>query len=127
MERFNATQTKVSCEGGLARTVRLLGQAPGGSEMITLQRATDPQDDVPGLAGVYVERGEQQFAAYAAVERCELWNNALRLLLNPDGSLALGGIDEWVFQLVKTAELQDALEFIFKDCDCFEVMDEELA
>jgi hypothetical protein len=44
---------------------------PDGEELL-LQRAHDPQDGIPGLAGIYVERNQQQFATYGGIAKCRL-------------------------------------------------------
>jgi hypothetical protein len=109
-----------------ALILRFVGRDESGhQEMLTLQRGIDPQDDKPGIDGVYVERGMQQYASFGGVESCSLNGDELVLTMDYEGAQSLGGIRHWRFALKMSAEkkneLVEGLSFIFRDCDCLQI------
>ena len=125
-QSFASDETAFQVLKEFALILRVCGRdAQGSTEVLNLQRALDLQDDKPGLAGVYVERGEQAYASYGGIESCSLSGDELVLIMDDEGAEELGGIKQWRFKLSfdlsERRALAEALTFIFRGCDCLRV------
>jgi len=94
------------------------------AEYMTLR--LDPDEDTPGIDGVYVERDDQRFCGYGGIVRFVLHRDRALLELDERIGRALGGQDLWGqvtfhFQLddFTFALLREGLGRLFVDCSCF--------
>jgi len=123
--KFHARSAAFEIVKEYALMLRFIGRGEDGeSEMLTLQRALDSQDDKPGIDGVCLERGVQQSVSFGGVQECTLTTDGVSIVLDAEGAMEMGGIRNWFFGLSfsgdQKKELKDALTFIFRNCDCFE-------
>ncbi len=64
-------------------------------EYVILQRSVDPDEDEPGISGVYVERDDQRFAAYGGIVRFVLRRDQALIELDNRAGGTLGHPDVW--------------------------------
>ena len=96
------------------------------AEYMTLQRSLDPDEDTPGIDGVYVERDDQRFSGYGGIVRFVLHRDRALVELDERIGRALGGQELWGqatfrFQIddFTFALLHEGLGRLFVDCSCF--------
>ena len=95
-------------------------------EYLILQRSLDPDEDEPGIAGVYVERDDQGSSGYGGIVQFVLHRDQVLLELDEQIGRALGGADAWRRVTIRFAvddsafeSLRSALVRVFADCGCF--------
>ena len=88
-----------------------------------VQRGLDPDEDEPGLAGLYVEIPPQRYAMYGGIERATLSRHSFEIHFSREGAEAMGGypalrarfdLDGKQFE-----EVREALRFVFQGCACY--------
>ena len=95
-------------------------------QYLTLQRSLDPDEDEPGIDGVYVERDDPRFCGYGGIVRFVLQRDRVLMDLDERIGRALGDQDVWsqgtiLFQVddLEFAMLREGLGRLFVDCACF--------
>ena len=95
-------------------------------EYVMLQRSLDPDEDEPGIDGVYVERDDQEFCGYGGIVRYVLQRDRALVELDERMGRALGGEEVWRhvtirFQIDDSmfGLLREQLGRLFVDCACF--------
>ncbi len=95
-------------------------------EYIMLQCNLDPDEDEPGIDGIYTERDDQRFCGSGSIVRFVLHRDWARAELDERIGRALGGHDVWHqvtirFQIddITFALLRQGLRRLFAGCACF--------
>jgi hypothetical protein len=93
-------------------------------DAILVQRSADPDEDEPGIAGVYVEIPPQRHAAYGGISSAVLARRSFEIRFTSEGAAEMGGysaviarfdVDDKAF-----AEIREGLRFVFRGCSVFE-------
>lgn len=98
----------------------------GAAEYVMFQRSLDPDEDGPGIDGVYVERDGQGFGGYGGIVRFVLHRDRAVMELDDRIGRALGRPDVWHEVTIhltvdgSTFEvLRSGLARVFVGCGCF--------
>ena len=89
-----------------------------------VQRSLDPNEDKPGIAGVYVEIPPQRYAMYGGIEGATLHRDRFELRLTPSGAKSMGGHRKFLARFKLDAKqfkgLRDSLRFVFGGCNSYQ-------
>ena len=92
-------------------------------DALLVQRSTDPEEDEPGLSGVYIEVPPQRYAMYGGIAAATLRPSAFEIHLTPAAARVMGGNAGFVASFNVDAEqfreLREALRFVFENCECY--------
>lgn len=90
---------------------------------LLVQRGRGPEEDTPGIDGVYVEIPIQRHVVYGGITEAILRVDSFTLRFNPEASREMGGFEEILVRFKLTAEefteMREALRFVFAGCSCY--------
>ncbi len=88
-----------------------------------VQRSTNPDEDEPGLAGVYIEVPPQRYAMYGGIAAAVLHPNAFEVRFTASAARVMGGnagfIASFNIDAEQYRELREGLRFVFQNCTCY--------
>lgn len=90
---------------------------------LVLQRSKDPGEDVPGIAGVYVEIPIQRFAVYGGITEALLRRDSFILRFDDTTAHRMGGLHQILVRFdlsdPEFTSIRDAIHFVFTGCSSF--------
>src|SRR5688572_9730898 len=88
-----------------------------------VQRSTDPNEDEPGLAGVYVEIPIQRYSMYGGITRATLSRDSFEIRFSPSAAREMNGYTSLLARLKLDAKqfrkVRTALRYVFQGCTCY--------
>jgi hypothetical protein len=90
---------------------------------LILQRGKDPQEDVPGVQGVYVEIPIQRHVVYGGITEASLRHDSFTLRFDEHTAHEMGHLHQIVARFDLPAgeftRIRDALRLVFTGCSCY--------
>jgi hypothetical protein len=90
---------------------------------LILQRGKEPQDDAPGIQGVYVEIPIQRHVVYGGITEASLRRDSFALRFDERAAHEMGHLHQIVarFDLPdgEFGRIRDALRLVFAGCSCY--------
>ncbi len=88
-----------------------------------VQRSTDPNEDEPGVAGIYIEIPPQRYAMYGGIVTATLRPNTFEVRLTPAAAKVMGGnagfLASFNVDAQQFRDLREGLRFVFHGCACY--------
>jgi Immunity protein 10 len=99
------------------------GWTEASPDSLILQRSLLPDDDTPGIGGVYIEIPIQREAVYGGMTDVALCRDGLTIHFADSIAVKFGGYTQVIVHLSLSdeqfVELRDGLRVIFRGCSCY--------
>src|SRR4051812_12817386 len=99
-------------------------------DSLIVQRGKDPQEDAPGIEGVYVEIPIQRHVVYGGITEASLRRDSFTVHFDEHAVHKMGHLHQIVarFDLPdrEFSRIRDALRFVFAGCSCYTEINETL-